>query len=379
MPNWSQRLRSWLGWFGGTSRIDIDAFTEEWQALSARAVAAKESVAESLVLALDAAQMGQWDLDVSKDTMRRSPRHDEIFGYQTPQPKWGWQDFLQHIAPDDREAVAEQFRQAIAKGGKFNVECRIIWPDRSTRWIAVRARAYLNDRGQAVRVAGVVVDITERKNSEERVAQSLREKEVLLREIHHRVKNNLAVISSLFYLQSTYTQDEATLTILQESQDRVRSMALVHETLYRSADFANVNFAEYARALSEQLMHTYRLSDRIRLRTELAPVAMSIEFAVPCGLILNELVSNALKHAFPNGHDGEVSITLQSRDGEGCSLEVADTGVGLPEGLVTDAPATFGLRVVRSLVRQIDGEFELLPARPGTEARVRFKVPHDRP
>lgn len=220
-------------------------------------------------------------------------------------------------------------------------------------------------------VLTVVRDVTERRRVEQRVRDSLREKEVLLQEIHHRVKNNLAVISSLFYLQSTRTTDESIIAILTESQDRVRSMALVHETLYRSGNLSSVNFADYAVSLCEELERGHRLPNRtIEFRTELEPLHMNIDIAVPCGLILNELVTNSLKHAFPSDRDGHISLTM-NRDGEGRGqLVVSDNGVGPGLAARPGGRGTLGLRLVESLTRQIDGTFEMRDLSPGTRATL---------
>lgn len=228
---------------------------------------------------------------------------------------------------------------------------------------------------EGVLVSGAIRDITERKHAEQKILDSLHEKEVLLGEIHHRVKNNLAVMSSLFYLQSTYTQDESTRKIFQESQDRIRSMSLVHETLYRSENFAGLDFAEYATELSRQLIQSYNISgDRIRLKTQLDCAIVHLDIAVPCGLILNELVTNALKHAFPEERKGDIWISLQKKGTDEFILRVADNGVGLPESVKLENASTLGLRLVRSLARQVDGIIEFLGAHPGTEARLTLKV-----
>ncbi|QSA98480.1 sensor histidine kinase [Methylococcus sp. EFPC2] len=233
-------------------------------------------------------------------------------------------------------------------------------------------------RGNVIGASKIVRDISERKRVEQKILDSLREKEVLLQEIHHRVKNNLAVISSLFYLQATYTSDEPTIKILKESQDRVRSMALVHESLYGSQNLAAVDFAEYARRLSVQLVQSYSLpAGEIHLSTDMAPVRMSIDLAVPCGLILNELVTNAVKHAFPGSRGGRIDLALHcNEDGTGV-LIVADDGIGLPPDLVVEKSPSLGLRLIRSLARQIDARFELLPAHPGTQARLTLRIDHD--
>ena len=224
-------------------------------------------------------------------------------------------------------------------------------------------------------VLTVVRDVTERRRVEQRVQDSLREKEVLLREIHHRVKNNLAVISSLFYLQSTRTTDADTIAILTESQDRVRSMALVHETLYRSGNLSSVDFADYAVSLCEELERGHRLPDqKIEFRTEIEPVHMSIDIAIPCGLILNELVTNSLKHAFPPGRDGRIDLRIhRNADGRG-QLIVADNGIGIGAHAHEATQSSLGLRLIESLTRQIDGSFAMRDAGPGTMSMLEMPL-----
>ncbi|MEW6736294.1 MAG: histidine kinase dimerization/phosphoacceptor domain -containing protein [Acidobacteriota bacterium] len=234
------------------------------------------------------------------------------------------------------------------------------------------------DAGGVRFILCVVRDITERKRVEQRIIDSLHEKEVLLKEIHHRVKNNLAVISSLFYLQSTYTQDEQVLKIFQESQDRIRSMALVHEILYRSESFAAVDFAEYAQDLAKQLFQTYGLTTgKILLKTELEKIRMSMDIAIPCGLILNELISNAIKHAFPNHQGGEIRLRLCRKENNTCRIEVNDNGIGLPADLDIKSAQSLGLRLIRALTRQINGGFEFVRTDTGTQASLTLEVDND--
>jgi PAS domain S-box-containing protein len=216
-------------------------------------------------------------------------------------------------------------------------------------------------------VLSAIRDITERKRTDLKLRASLQDKEVLLKEIHHRVKNNLAVVSSLFYLESTYTHDAPTMKILQESQDRVRAMALVHEALYSSENLQAVDFGEYGMKLGRQLLETYAPdSIRIRLTGTLQSVRLDIARAVPCGLILNELMTNALKHAFPAGRSGEIHISLSRNAGGACELKVVDDGVGLAPGSI--GGSSLGLRIVRLLARQLDGEFAIVSSDRGTQA-----------
>lgn len=225
-------------------------------------------------------------------------------------------------------------------------------------------------------VVGTIRDITERKQAERTISESLRQKEMLLREIHHRVKNNLAVVGSLFYLQSTRTEDAQTLRILNDCIDRVRSMAMVHEQLYRSADFSQIDFAQYVADLGKQLHQNYVLTpESISLSFELEAVGLDIDRAISCGLVLNELISNALKHAFPDGQCGHVTVYLRKHDGHALVLGVVDTGVGMPVEAALKKD-TLGMLLVRTLAKQLDGRVEFIHRSPGTEARLILETYH---
>jgi PAS domain S-box-containing protein len=218
-------------------------------------------------------------------------------------------------------------------------------------------------------------EIAERRRAEGQLKASVDEKEVLLREIHHRVKNNLQTISSLLYLQSRRTEDEQILGVLQDSQGRVRSMSLVHEKLYQSRDLARIDFDEYVRNLVSYLLRSYGIdSDVIKLRIGVRDVFLSVDTAIPCGLIINELVSNSLKHAFPDGRGGEICINL-GPDGDGrLVLVVSDDGVGWPEDLDFKNTTSLGLQLVNSLVKQLEGTIEL-DQRRGVSFKITFIEP----
>ena len=202
-------------------------------------------------------------------------------------------------------------------------------------------------------------EIAEREEAERKLRWSLEEKEVLLREIHHRVKNNLQVISSLFYLQADYVDDPRSLEILRESRNRVKSMALVHERLYRSADLAKIDFVEYIRSLANELFVSYGINQNIiGLKIESDQVLLGVDRAIPLGLIVNELVSNSLKHAFSDGREGELRLEIQVKD-DRLNLVVSDNGRGFPENLDWQGVQTLGLRIVKILIDQLGGEIEL--------------------
>jgi two-component sensor histidine kinase len=183
------------------------------------------------------------------------------------------------------------------------------------------------------------------------------------------VKNNLAVIGSLLYLQSTYITDPALRRVLQESQERVRSMSLVHERLYQSRDMAQVDFADYVRELATELLRNYATDAVIRLTFDLSPMVIDLDRAVLCGLILNESVSNALKHGFPDRRSGAVRVGLRELP-DGFVLSVADDGVGLPAGLPVQANRSLGMRLIHALASQLEGRVEFLDLHPGTEMRL---------
>jgi len=225
-------------------------------------------------------------------------------------------------------------------------------------------------------VMSIVRDISERRAAEELIRASLREKEALLREIHHRVKNNLQVTSSLLRLQTSAIDDPSVREMFEETQARIRSMALVHEKLYQSTNLSEIDFGDYIRALGALLFQSSLVKDgRIGFEVSGSPMFLSIETAVPCGLIVNELLSNALKHAFPNGRRGTIRVHLGGDDGSR-QVNISDDGIGLPASLDIDAADTLGLRLVRALAEQIDGTVAVQPGAAG--ARFAFTFPGER-
>lgn len=199
---------------------------------------------------------------------------------------------------------------------------------------------------------------------------SLNEKETLIREIHHRVKNNLQIISSLLSLQRGYVDDEYSLDLLHEAQTRVKSMALVHEKLYRSEELSHINMQHYVDSLTRDLLATYN-QQGVDLNLDLEEIKINIETAIPLGLIINELVSNSLKYAFKVKGEGKIDLSLKKYEG-GYQLKVKDNGAGLPSDLDLDNPKTLGLQLVQSLVGQLDGQMEVNNVE-GVEFKIQFK------
>jgi two-component sensor histidine kinase len=294
-------------------------------------------------------------------------------------------------------------------------EHRVILPDGSLRWHQWTDRLVFFDNGQILEYASVGRDITERKKAEhdlrrlnveledrvhertealsraneslqnevnerkaaeKQVLNSLQEKEVLLKEIHHRVKNNLQIISSLLNLQTRGMEDTGTLQAMRDSQMRIRSMALIHEKLYQSPSLASIDFGEYVKSLATDLFRTYRgHSSGIQLDIKVDEVFLSLDHAVSCGLILNELITNALKYAFPGGRNGKIWVELHSTADHLLKLRVADDGVGIPPDFDVFHTKSLGLQLVNNLVRQLDAAIEVETA-GGTSFSISFRYAH---
>tara|TARA_B100000809_G_scaffold248154_1_gene277963 strand:+ start:7752 stop:11267 length:3516 start_codon:yes stop_codon:yes gene_type:complete len=229
-----------------------------------------------------------------------------------------------------------------------------------------------DEQGKISEISGIAHDITEKTLSEQKLKESLSEKEVLLKEVHHRVKNNLQVISSILNLQSSYVKDENTLNILRESQNRIKSMSFIHESLYKTDDFSKINFSEYISSLSKNLVHSYGIySHLIELDLSLDEVFLNLDLSIPCGLIINELVSNALKYAFEDNIKGIITIELFEKKGV-INLIVQDNGLGLPKKINYKETESLGLQLVITLAEQIDAEV-ILDNTKGAKYTIIFK------
>ncbi|QEL20454.1 PAS domain S-box protein [Limnoglobus roseus] len=232
----------------------------------------------------------------------------------------------------------------------------------------------LRDEGVVVGAVVMFRDISERQRTERALRRSVREKEVLLREIHHRVKNNLAVIASLFRIQARAVDDKKIKQVLFEAQTRVLSMSLVHENLYNSADLGAVAFDQYAKTLATQIVQTYQFpTTPVELACDVHDVRLTVEQSIPCGLILNEVLSNCLKHAFRDRNRGRVALSISAAAGV-CVIRVSDDGVGAPGDMDSRLGKSLGVRLVRILARQLAGTVEYLSPEVGTEVRLTFPI-----
>jgi PAS domain S-box-containing protein len=330
-----------------------------------RAEQALRESEERLSLALRSAGMGVWRLDLEEQDRYFDDQVCRCLGIDPARFGGTAEEFYSAVHPDDREELRAALDRTIGSGIPYQVEYRALWPDGSIRHVASRGQLAQDTTGRPRWVDGLLWDVTERREAEERVLSSLREKEVLLKEIHHRVKNNLQVIASLVGLQADGSKDETVRDVLRDVTDRVRSMALVHEKLYQSESLARVDFAEYARSLLSYLWRAYK-ADTVRLVLDLEPVSFPVDVAVPCGLILNELAGNALKHAFRGRAEGEVTVSLRGNSDGRTVLSVRDNGVGLSPGFDWRQSGSLGLRLVHMLTGQLNAGLEVF-SNGGTE------------
>ncbi|MFW5770635.1 MAG: PAS domain S-box protein, partial [Spirochaetota bacterium] len=252
-------------------------------------------------------------------------------------------------------------------------EISLSLPDGSIRYFEL---TFIPSRwqGENAKVA-ILHDITRDREIAEQVRRSLEEKNVLLKEIHHRVKNNMQLISSMLHLQAGYRKDDMMISVFRDIESRIRSMALIHEKLYQSKDYTHIELGEYIRDLALSLYNTYQADmDRIKLSTDIDVQHFDIDTAIPCGLILNELISNAIKHAFPDGREGVITVSLRNTDDEDIQLIVADNGIGISEESFLRRDQSLGMILVETLVKQLNGTLTF-NTEEGTKFTILFSPP----
>jgi len=314
-------------------------------------------------------------LDGGVSELYVSPQIEELLGFT--QQEWVENPILWYtqLHEGDRERWHEEFARTLNCAERFQSVYRFRARDGHVVWVHGEAKVGRDSDGRPLFLQGIAFDITDRKEAEEalrhardelevkvqdRTAQiqaSLQEKEVLLKEIHHRVKNNLQLISSMMRLQSGTIEDPNMLHVFKESQDRVKTMARIHEELYRSKDLARIDFAKYTRGLATNLVRSFGTG--VRLEVDINDVYFAIDTAIPCGLIINELVSNCLKYAFPEGQPGEIQIGLRTNGDDRFTLTIRDNGVGFPTDLDFQKTTSLGLQLVNTLAKQLKGTIQL--------------------
>ncbi len=303
------------------------------------------------------------------DILDMNPASYKLFGLNNKSKKeLNLYDFISKKDIPNAKTKSKQLRE---NGEVKNFEVNIIDAKGKHKTVELSSNAvYVEGKFKGSR--DILRDITEKKITNNELVQSLKEKEVLLKEVHHRVKNNLQVISSILNLQSTYINDEKTLSILRESQNRVKSMSFIHESLYRTKDFNNIDFSEYIERLSKNMVYSYQYSkNRILLKLDIDKVFLSLDISIPCGLIINELLSNALKYAFPENKKGKILISVKEAKKTRIEIKVEDDGVGFPKDIDIKKGESLGMLLVNTLVEQIDGNIKVR-SKEGTKYLITF-------
>ncbi len=280
-------------------------------------------------------------------------------------------EFIEFTHPDDLEKVTSTFMKANFSYLPGGVQHRFRRADGSYIWIESLGNPLFDENKKYQGVVFSMTDIDSLKNAEENFRTSLEAKELLLRELHHRVKNNMQIISSLLSLQSQHIKDKRDLKIFESSQTRVKTMALIYEELYSTQDFTHINLGEYIQNLTKELLTSYIANPRrIKLTVNVEKFKMELETAIPLGLLINEIISNSLTYAFPGDRKGEIIVNLEKNDDK-FVLAVSDNGVGIPDDINFEKAKTLGFQLINNLVNQLDGEIKLDTTK-GTAFTVKF-------
>ncbi len=298
-----------------------------------------------------------------------------------PDAAESFRDWLyRYIPQDEQPRVLDAIHEAIKTKAIFALEHRVLRADGTEGWSYSRAVPLLDDAGEITEWIGAAADISERKRAEQalreneqRLRSAVGERDALLKEAHHRVKNNLQVITSLLEMQARQTADRQALSLLSEARNRITTIAAIHELLYQSGSFSEVDLAAYARRLVRHVVSLYDENHEIEAYVDGEGITIDLARAVPFGLLLNELVSNAYKHAFRSRAGGELRVGL-CKDDVYIRLQVTDTGVGLPSGFNERPPTTLGLQLVGMLTKQLGGTVTFDSA-GGTRVGVRVPTP----
>jgi PAS domain S-box-containing protein len=330
---------------------------------------------ERLALAVDATGLGIWEWDVVANATHWSKRQKEIWGLE-PDADVTYETWRDSLHPEDRDKVLEAVQTTLdpASGGEQRLEHRILRPSGGVRWISSRGRMIYDGAGRPLRLIGTVLDITSRKLADEELKAAFAVREALLREVNHRIKNSLQLVSSMLALQGGRSDSPEVRQVVQDAQLRLQVVAAVHERLYRSQDIRSVELAGFLATLCRDVERSgVRPDGAISVKVRADPVTVGNDRAIPVALILNELLTNAIKYAYPERR-GVIEVALRDLSNGKARLTVSDHGAGLPEDFDERQRSSLGFRIVTGLVRQIHGELAIVRRSPGAAFEITFDV-----
>ena len=307
------------------------------------------------------AHIGTWEWDAATEETLWSDELDRILGLVSGESKPSFDKFLGSIHSEDIEYFNKAERTALENGLELNVVFRILLENGTVKHVNDWGRNYYDSEGRHIYSTGMVQDITQRVNNEEKIRSSLEEKNALLKELYHRTKNNMQVISAMLNLSASTIDDDRVSEVFSDLDNRIQSMSLVHEKLYQSQNLSSINLKEYITDLCSSLVASYhRMDCEVSFNFDLEEISVLIDAAVPLGLIINELVSNSFKHAFSGREKGEISIQLMTTEDSTIKIEIADNGTGADSAFSTDNLETIGLQTVFAISKdQLHGNIEL--------------------
>ena len=313
---------------------------------------------QQLELTIKAANLGTWDWNIQTNEAAFNERWAQMLGYSHDEIEHHITAWQRLLCPEDRERVYRVLQEHLdGKSEMYQTEHRLLAKSGEWKWIMDCGKVVERDsEGRPVRATGIHLDIDRQKRSELELHQALRDKEMLIKEVHHRVKNNLAILQSLIDLQLLGTRDDKTRLSLSEVATRIKTLSLVHERLYRTQDVSSVEMHDYLTSLAEQIYKGLVIDESaVRLELHIGRALLHVNHVIPCGLILNELLTNAFKYAFPANSRGTVSVSFMQEHDKSYRLTVRDDGIGLPAGFNPEESGDLGMKVVRALAWQLNG------------------------
>ncbi len=318
------------------------------------------------------AKLGHWEFDHLQNKIEWSKEVYKIFNIDRKNFDGSYSSFLDLIHPEDRQSFDTDYKRSLDNNESFELTFRLVPKENCIKYVHAQCENIFSENGALLRSVGVLQDVTRSVQAQIKIHQSLAEKQVLLAEVHHRVKNNMAIISGLLQLGLSDNENEKTKNLIQSSVLRIKTMMLIHEKLYSSADFSKISFKSYTQELLSIIETHYKSDRNIELTYKISDVELNINQAIPVALILNELVTNAYKHAFTHTGRGEIEVCLYMKENR-LFLAVNDNGIGLPENFNLDESQFLGLTMVHMLAEQLKGDLAI-DHKNGTHVSFQFEV-----
>ncbi len=346
-----------------------------------------KKIEERLQFAMVTSQIGIWDLDLVDHTAFRSIEHDRTFGYDELLPEWTYDMFLEHVLPEDRIMVDDKFQNAIKTQSDWNFECRIRRKDDEVRWIWAAGRHLIDNTAAVRRMTGIVQDITERKQTEEKIKSLLSEKEIILKEVNHRIKNNMNTIFGMLYLQANTLKDPSAIEALEDAASRVQSMAVLFDKLYHSHNVQKISLKSYFEPLIDEIIMNFPNSKSVKIEKKIEDIELHAKKLQPLGIIINELLTNIMKYAFTGRNNGIIIVEAhfaKTDEIDGINpatkdntptvyITIQDNGNGMPDSVDFENSTGFGLQLVWMLTKDLKGEIQIERGN-GTKIILEFKV-----